>query len=167
MSAQFQAWVDQEDARLTSVIREYGWSIEYIGGGICSYPGCDGNDEHEQPFAYTVGLFGLGHPELLVLGLSMGASLKLLDALGDMIREGENILPGIVLMIEGWRRRVIPEVVPNPGEIVFIANRFYQRPDDFSVPVLQLTYEDEAGLFPWDEGFSDPGSQPRPGTFRA
>jgi hypothetical protein len=42
----------------------------------------------------------------------------------------------------------------------------YQRPDEASVPVLQLTY-DEAGRFPWDEDLAHPESQPRPGTFQA
>lgn len=43
----------------------------------------------------------------------------------------------------------------------------YRRPDEVSVPVLQLTYDDEAGRFPWDEAFTHPESQPRPGTFQA
>lgn len=167
MSAQFQAWVDQDDARMTAVVREYGWSIEYIGGGVCSYPGCDGSDDEGPPFAYTVGLFGLGHPELLLFGLGPGDSLEVLNSLGRRIREGENLLPGVELTVAGWPHRVVPETVPNPGEIVFGANRFYQRPDEFSVPVLQLTYDDVNGRFPWDEGFAEPHSQPRPGSFRA
>ena len=63
--------------------------------------------------------------------------------------------------------QVIPEEVPNPGEIVFEANRFYQRPNEASVPVLQLTYTDKNGRYPWDEGCLRPELQPRPGTWRA
>ncbi len=60
---------------------------------------------------------------------------------------------------------MFPEQVPNPGEVVFEANRFYARPDEFSVPVLQLSYADEN--MPWESTFSEPESQPRPGTFAA
>jgi hypothetical protein len=168
MSARIQAWLDQEDARLASVIRRHGWAIEYIGGGSCSVPGCDGGDDDDgPPFAYTVGLFGLGHPELLVLGLDPATAATLLNTLGGRILADEALLPGHIVDIEGWHRRVIPEEVPNPGEIVFSANRFYQRPPEYSVPVLQLSYDDAEGRFPWDDGFSEPESQPRPGEFRA
>lgn len=62
---------------------------------------------------------------------------------------------------------MIAEEVPNPGEIVFSANRFYERPAGYSVPALQVGYDDDNGRFPWDPGFSHPELQPRPGTFRA
>lgn len=168
MNARTQAWLDQEDARITSVIRRFGWAIEYIGGGCCSAPGCDGGDDEGPPFAYTVGLYGLGHPELLVFGLDPSTALGLLNTLGKRIREHEEaLIPGHLLTFEEWDHRVIPEVVPNPGEIVFSANRFYERPAEFSVPVLQLSYDDLAGRFPWEAGYSHPEVQPRPGSFRA
>jgi hypothetical protein len=167
MASRIQAWLDQEDARLREVIRLHGWAIEYVGGGCCSVPGCDGGDDEGSPFAYTVGLFGLGHPELLVFSLDMHDSQGLLNTVGGDIRAGGDLIPGIEFSVGGWPPKVIAEEVPNPGDIVFTANRFYQRPDEFSVPVLQLTYSDENGIFPWDERFDEPGSQPRPGSFTA
>lgn len=168
MNARERAWLDQEDARIKEVIREHGWAITYVGGGVCSHPDCDGGDELEPPFGYTTGLFGLGHPELLVFGLGMDTTSGLLNTLGDRMRAGEELIPGMELSFEEWpEHKVIPEEVPNPGEIVFEANRFYQRPDEASVPVLQLTYTDKNGLFPWDEGCLRPELQPRPGTFSA
>lgn len=167
MNARIKAWLDQEDARIRTVIRQYGWAIEYIGGECCSAPGCDGGDDAGPPFAYTVGLFGLGHPELLVFGLEPDTTSALLNHLGDRVRDGEALLPGLVVEFDDWPHRVIPEEVPNPGEIVFSANRFYQRPDFASVPVLQLSYDDLSGRFPWDDDYSHPEMQPRPGTFRA
>ena len=166
MSSRLEAWLDQEDARIREVIREHGWAIEYIGGGCCAAPGCDGEDTNEPPFAYTVGLFGLGHPELLVFSLDMHDCQGLLNTVGDQIRAGGDLVPGIEFSVGGWPHKVIAEEVPNPGEIVFTANRFYLRPPEFSVPVLQLTYSDREGLYPWDDGFEDPSSQPRPGTFK-
>ena len=168
MNARTQAWLDQEDARITSVIRRHGWAVEYIGGGCCSVPGCDGGEDDDgAPFAYTVGLFGLGHPELLVFGLGPETACGLLNTLGERVGDDQAILPGRLLTFEEWEHRVIPEQVPNPGEIVFSANRFYQRPVEHSVPVLQLSYDDFEGRFPWQEGHANPEMQPRPGTFRA
>ena len=42
MTARLEAWLDQEDARVTAMIRRYGWSVEYIYGD-----GCPGPDELE------------------------------------------------------------------------------------------------------------------------
>lgn len=167
MNPSLQAWWDQEDERIKTVIRRHGWAIEYIGGGGCAVPGCDGGDDEGPPFAHTIGLFGLGHPELLVFDLDPVTSARLLNTLGDRIRADHALIPGQLVTFDDWDRQVIPEEVPNPGEIVFSANRFYQRPPEYSVPVLQLTYDDGEGRFPWDPGSVDGHLQPRPGTFRA
>jgi len=53
---QTTAWLDQEDAHLAQLIRAHRWVVQYVGPG--DQPG-------EPAFGYTVGLFGLGHPELL------------------------------------------------------------------------------------------------------
>jgi Domain of unknown function (DUF4262) len=165
--ARTQAWLDQEDAQVTAVIRRYGLFIQYVGGGMCSAPWCDGGDVATPPFAYTVGLFGLNHPELLVFGVPPGTAAGVLNALGDRVRSGETLLPGQLITFEEWPHHIIPEHVPNPGEIVFSANRYYQRPAEASVPVLQLTYDDMNGRFPWEPGYAAPELQPRPGRFRA
>jgi hypothetical protein len=62
----------------------------------------------------------------------------------------------------------VVEELPNPGEVVLGANRFYERPAEYSVPAYQLTWAHRDGLFPWDEGYRcGPECQPRPGTWRA
>ena len=50
--------------------------IQYVGGGTCSFPGCCGglDDDGAPSFAYTVGLFGLGHPELVIVGAGVNTS---------------------------------------------------------------------------------------------
>jgi hypothetical protein len=108
-------------------------------------------------------------PFVLVLAAARPAVIAgaVLNDLGQRIRQGEALLPGQMLDFDNWRHHVIPEVVPNPGEIVFSANDFYQRPDEASVPVLQLSYDDSEGRFPWEAEYSTPDLQPRPGTFRA
>ena len=167
MDASAEAWLDQREALITQIVRRHGWFIEYIGGGACSRPGCSCPPDDGPPFAYTVGLFGMNHPELLIFGVSPESAATVLNTLGYRVIAGESLLPGMEIEIEGWDRRIVPEVVHNPGEIVFSANDFYQRPDEYSVPVLQLSYTDDEGRFPWEEGHSGLELQPRPGTFWA
>ncbi|MGH8928618.1 MAG: DUF4262 domain-containing protein [Acidimicrobiia bacterium] len=167
MDARTQAWIDQEDAQMVDIIRRHGWIIQYIGGGSCSNPGCECSEDEGPAFAYTIGLFGLAHPELLIFGVSGGTAAVVINSLGERIRKGETLLPGQLLTFAEWSHRVIPEPVPNPGEIVLGANRYYQRPPEYSVPVLQLSYDDASGRFPWEEGYEVPELQPRPGTFAA
>ncbi|KHK97587.1 hypothetical protein LK09_12345 [Microbacterium mangrovi] len=154
-----QAWLDQEDAHTAQTIREHGTYIQYVFG--------DSGRKHTS-FAYTVGLFGIGHPELLIVGAGPETSGAVLNDVSDSIRAGSQLIPGQMITFEKWPHRVIAEEVPNPGEIAFAANRFYQRPDEYSVPLLQLTYDDRNGTFPWEPGYAVPGwIQPRPGELRA
>ncbi|MEN8041785.1 MAG: DUF4262 domain-containing protein [Actinomycetota bacterium] len=168
MDAQTLAWMDQQDAYIATAIRRHGVFIAYIGGGECSRPGCDGDtDLSEAPFAYTVGLHGLHHPELLVFDLCQNDSANVLNGMASRIMSGEDFLPGEMIGFEEWSHRAILEIVPNPGEIVFEANRYYGRPSELSVPVIQVSYDDEEGRFPSEDDFLHPGRQPRPGTFQA
>jgi hypothetical protein len=153
------AWLDQEDRRTTDAVRRFGVSIEYVSGDA---------RRRETSFAYTIGLFGIAHPELLVAGLDPRTSSLLLSDIAARIRSGGDLVVGEVLEFDGWSHRVTVERIPNPGEIAFGANRFYQRPDAFSVELLQLTYDDREGLFPWEDGYSRAHwIQPRPGELRA
>jgi hypothetical protein len=154
------SFLDQEDAHVAASIRRYGWFIQYVGGG-------NNADVDKPPFAYTIGLFGLDHPELLIFGTPCATACGVLNELGRRIKSGHNLLPGQLIMFDQWAHRIIPEEVPNPGEIVLGANRYYQRPAEASVPVLQLSYDDIEGHFPWEAEYVAPRMQPRPGTFRA
>jgi len=153
------AWLDQEDKRTAQTIRAHGTSIDYVIGDM---------KRRQTPFGYTIGLFGLAHPELLVFGLDPRATSMLLNQVSARVRDGADLLVGEVLSFDGWAHRVTVEPVPNPGEIAFGANRFYHRPAEHSVPVLQLTYDDRGGRFPWEDGYENAvWIQPRPGSFRA
>ncbi len=162
---QVQAWNDQEDAFDTELVRRHGWKINYIFS--CEVIDRGPHQAEGPPFAYTVGLFGLHHPELVILGVTPETAAGVLNTLGDRIRAGESLMPGTLITFDDWPHRIIPEPVPNPGEIVFGANRFYDRPDSHSVPVLQLSYDDCERRFPWEPGYAAPEMQPRPGTYRA
>ena len=154
-----QAWLDQEDRDVSEKIRKHGVFLQYVLGDP---------DNRETQFCYTVGLFGIGHPELLVLGLSTHNASCVLNDLARQIREGRDLTPGELITFDNWSHRLFVEEVPNPGEIAFAANRHYEKPDLISVPVYQLTTDDVEGRFPWDDGYSIPDwVQPRPGDFRA
>jgi hypothetical protein len=109
----------------------------------------------------------MGHPELLIVGVSPATASDVLNSLGERVRAGADLVPGELITSEDLPRRIIAEHVPNAGEIAFAANRHYWRPPEHSVPVLQLSYDDEAGRFPWEPGHAEAATQPRPGHFRA
>ena len=167
MDTRTQAWLDQFGAYITEVIRRDGWFIQYVGGKTCLRPGCACPPADDPPFAYTVGMFGLNHPELLIHGVSPETAAGVLNDLGGQILGGSTMMPGETIVLERWGRSIVVESVPNPGEIVYTANQYYLRPAEYSVPVLQLTYDDKKGRFPWDEGCDVASQQPRPGTFQA
>ncbi|MGY1814595.1 DUF4262 domain-containing protein [Blastococcus sp. SYSU D00820] len=155
---QTTAWLDQEDAHLAAVIRRRRWAVQYVGPG--DHPG-------EPAFAYTIGLFGLGHPELVVVGLPAQAAHALLEEVAALVAAGRNLVPGeLVTRADG--SRLVVEACPNPGDVVLGANRWYQRPAEYSVPAHQLAWTHADGAFPWEEGYPcGPDCQPRPGEWQA
>lgn len=170
-----QAWLDQDDQVTADLIRRHGWRLTHVSAtaGECP-PGCPCveyvlADEQEPPdFTYTVGLFGLGHPELLLFSRPPLQAGRILNELGERVRAGENLLPGQPLTLSTWDRAIVTEQVPNPGAIVFGANNFYRRPQAESVAVLQLSYADAEGRYPWQPDYAEEaGRQPRPGAFWA
>ena len=157
--SQIRAWLDQEDMMVANMIRAHGWYIQYVMGD----PG-----ERTTSIAYTIGLFGIGHPELVLLGSSPGTASGVLNDVGGRVKAGEKLVQGQLLTFEEWPHRVTVEEVPNPGDILFGANRHYKRPDHASVPAFQLTYDDLGGRFPWDDEYLNPDwIQPRPGAYTA
>ena len=72
-------------------------------------PGCDGGKLTGPPFAYTVGLFGLGHPELLVIGAPMNMAYGVINDLGGRIRDGQDLVPGQLLTFKKWPHRIVVE----------------------------------------------------------
>jgi Domain of unknown function (DUF4262) len=152
---QVQARVDQDVTDAARTIRRYGQSIQFVLGRW-----------REPTFAYTIGMFGLGHPELLVFGLDRDTAAAVLNRTCALVRSGCDLVPGEEVEIEGWSHRLTVEDLPNPGDVVLLANRYYDRPAGSSVPVVQLTYDDRCGRFPWDPGYGlAEWLQPRPGTF--
>ncbi|MCK6079732.1 DUF4262 domain-containing protein [Microbacterium sp. EYE_5] len=153
------AWLDEESAYTAAVIRDHGVFIQYVGGML----------ESAAPFAYTVGLFGSGRPEIAIVGVSPGTAAAVLNTVAKRVIAGEELRPGQIIGFgEEWPHRVRVEQVPNPGDIAYSANDHYRRAPGSSVPLLQLTYDDKGGRFPDEDGYANPGwVQPRPGRWRA
>lgn len=153
-----QAALDQYDAWARDTVRRYGWAVRYIFGDVGDVP----------PFAYTIGLYGFDHPELVLFGADYDTSVNVLNWVGERVRAGGRIEPGELLTFDDWPHRLHVLTVPNPGEIVLSANRFYGRSRDESVPALQLVWDDRWGRFPWEPDYDPPAwLQPMPGTFSA
>jgi hypothetical protein len=162
------AWHDQHDAWIADTIRQTGWAINYIGGDSCSRPGCRCEPDEGPPFGYTVGLFGLGHPELLVFGLDPTTTSQLLNT---SARGSKRVVrpswQGSRSSSTNGRTRSCRSWCRIQARSCSRANRFYQRPDEASVPVLQLSYNDPDGRYPWEDEYAAPHLQTRPGSFRA
>lgn len=154
-----QAWLDREQARVADHVRRFGVSLEFVMG----------EEESRFPaFCYTIGLFGLRHPELLLFCPHAATAGAVLNELARQVREGRNLVPGELVSLPDWSHRLLVEAVPNPGEIAFAANRHYDRPDEVSVPLLQLSMDCVHGYLPGEEGYCRPEwMQPRPGRFSA
>jgi Domain of unknown function (DUF4262) len=156
---QTTAWLDQEDAHLTEVIRAHRWAVTYV------WPDEQGD---AASFGYTVGLFGFGHPELVVVGLGADTTHAILQRVAGEVAAGRDLVPGELLTWDDGAGPLFVEACPNPGEILFAANRFYRRPPEHSVPAYQLAWSHRDGTFPWEPGYPcGPACQPRPGTWRA
>ena len=152
------AWLDQEDSRLAQTIRAHRIAVQYV---------MRGEEADEPPFGYTVGLFGVGHPELVVVGVDRDTACAMLNTVAGLVLAGRDLVPGELLVLDRDRRLAV-ETLPNPADVLFSANRSYQRPDEFSVPAYQLTWPHDGDVFPWDPGYPCPREcQPRPGTWRA
>jgi len=159
LDPQTTACLDQEDAHLARVIRQHRWAVQYVGSG----------EEDDEPcFGYTIGLFGLGHPELVLVGLGAGTTHGVLQRVAGEVSAGRDLVPGELIAWDDWPGLLYVEDSPNPGEVVLGANRFYQRPPEYSVPAFQLAWSHADGHFPWEDGYPcGPECQPRPGTWRA
>src|SRR4028118_1619882 len=116
---QTTAWLDQEDAHLAAVIRRTRFAVQYVGPGDLPT---------EPAFGYTIGLSGLGHPELVVVGLDAPATHALLAAVAGEVLDGRTLVPGELLGRARGRPDLVVEECPNPGEVLLAANRWYRRP---------------------------------------
>jgi hypothetical protein len=138
-------WMRQTRA----AVRENGWAAVTV--------------DEWPPFSYTIGLWHVGHPELVIYGLEPEQAVGLLGTVADGIcRAGVALDDGDGLTVGDWEFKAVP--IPGPGEVVIKANDYFRRRPRESVPALQLVYPDVHGVWPWDPlCHLFPGQQPVPG----
>jgi hypothetical protein len=172
---QLTAAYDQLRMRTAENIRTKGVSIVAVGDNVpcdsCPPPSraqrrALARQADGSMFAYTIGLFGLAHPELLLFPDSVDLAFYVLNTVAARVVGGQRIISGQVVALHEIGRHAIAAEVPNPGQIAFRANDYYQRPPEYSVPLLQLTLTDAEGRLPSDPGY-DYRPQPEPGEFTA
>lgn len=139
------AWLDQERARTREIIRKHGWKVQYVLG------------EGRQPaFAYTVGLSGFGHPELIVFTLPPADAAGVLNTLGERVRAGGRLsADGPLDFGPAWPHRVrLLTVRPAAcAEYLLEANFLYRPLDGAPVRALQAVFDNTEGVFPWQIGY--------------
>lgn len=172
---QLQQWLDQEDAWMRDTVRSHGWAVQAVFGtgrwapSECSC-GCNHPAEGDSPpFAYTVGLFGFGQPELLIFGLPISTAHRTLNELGERVRRGQRLQPGELVTLESWSHRLHLFAFRDDAEVPVLisAQRFYGATRARPVPAIQCVWDDRWGRFPWEPGYDPPAAlQPMPGTFR-
>ncbi|WP_264886065.1 DUF4262 domain-containing protein [Dietzia sp. NCCP-2495] len=106
-------------------IDRYGMNIIHVGRG-CRCSGCaDTPLTRAQQFGYTIGLSGLGHPELLLRGFGAAETTAILSRWGEVVLDGDTLDAGH-LLCEG-RGGATWELVPvqRPSRTLHWAARYY------------------------------------------
>ncbi len=143
--AALTAYEDQRLRAITDSIRRCGVAVTHVSPradacACCARLGPLAQADDSTQFAYTTGLFGIGHPELLVFGLEPGPALAVLQAMSWRVRRSRDLMPGESVSVREPRLRLLVEWLPDPGSMLLEANWFYARPREHSVPGLQLTW---------------------------
>jgi Domain of unknown function (DUF4262) len=82
------ATLDECRFAIHGIIDRYGWFIQYVEV-----------DPITRAWAYTIGLSaGFEHPELIIAGVRPEGAARVLNGIGEMIRDGAYFAPGDPLL---------------------------------------------------------------------
>ena len=135
----------QDDAQvlrdLRQVIDRFGWAVLHGGGSAPDDP----------RWSHTVGLTGLGHPEVIVVGLPFEAGETYLNLTGEAVRAGARFTPGTrTTALTDADSPVIFLHAEDTGRLS-VVEQYYG-----SVDALQLVWPDSTGALPWEAGHRNP-----------
>jgi len=143
---QFRQPDDSGDVKLLEDVQRHGWHIVAVPA-----------DPHGPGFAFTVGLYlRTLQPEILIMGVDIAPSGRVLNAIGEYLMAGGEIVP----------ERRYPEFVDG-REVIFrlINARYYRdylgcaiwfyRSHPGGFPALHCLWPDKAGVFPHEAGFDE------------
>lgn len=137
---------------LVGLIETHGWAVRRVSPRA---------GEPGVPFAYTIGLTAMGHPEVVEQGLPNDVGHKFLNLVGDEVRAGRRFEADTTVtdLSAGGQPVAFVEVV-DTSELTAVM-QLYGR-----VEALQLVWSDSTGRLPWDPGFAPgPERQPLLGTW--
>jgi len=113
-----------------------GWLVQAVTG-----------DRLHAPFSYTVGLTGLGLPELVVTGLRARPAAVLLNGVAEHACHAAPPEHGeVVDLDDGTRLEAVD--LPHPDAHLFVAQEVYGA----AVRAMQLVWADDRGRWPWERG---------------
>jgi Domain of unknown function (DUF4262) len=137
--------VDSFERRTRESIATNGWHVIKIP-----------EDDEGPGFAYSIGLrTTFGHAEVIVFGLELDIMHRMINNIGEEIRNGRRFAPGDFsaevlddcdVAFRGVERRHFDEYLG-------FAQRIHEG-DGFAA--IQMVWPDSKGRFPWDAGFPDP-----------
>jgi hypothetical protein len=132
---------DLREARIRSDIAASGFHVMMVAG-----------DEGEPDFGYTIGLQErFGHPEVLMVGLSMENMHRLLEAIGTQVSRGKRFAAGEVNKGDVFTTAEVVFKQVSAKNIVDYCGYalWYYAGKPFQV--LQCVWPDKRHRFPWDE----------------
>jgi Domain of unknown function (DUF4262) len=124
-------------------ILEHGWAVQFV-------------ENDRTPYAYTIGLYHHGLPELLVTGVSPQRAQRLLNSGAGIVMRDAPPTPGDRIQLPAGPLIEIVNV-DHPDAHMGMAVAYFGAP----FPALQLVWADGRGRWPWAGSFSDGrGRQP-------
>ncbi len=119
------------------------------------------SDGRSAPWAYTIGLTEVGHPELVLYGADEESTARFLNWIGHrIVHHGERLPVGRQareLAGAPIRYLPVPAEVVRRTDVVLWAVDYYGslRRSTGPVEALQCMWADRHGLFPWQAGFDE------------
>ncbi|MDN5857986.1 MAG: DUF4262 domain-containing protein [Pseudonocardia sp.] len=120
----------EHEAWQRTTIRRYGWALQAVLA-----------DDESPPFIYTVGLTGLGHPELILFATSQATGAAVLNELGELVRAGGRLRPGDQVTLRQGRVHLLD--LPRSDGWLFGANDLYRRAGESPIPALLVVPDAE------------------------
>lgn len=123
---------------LRAIISEHRWAIQFV-------------EDEQRPFAYTVGLHGMGHPELLITGLPPQTSARLLNSIAHQMVDGDMWLrPAVHIDYQNEFLLEVVEVEHPDVHLKCAVGLFGAR-----IRAFQLVWADDRRRWPWDRGWGN------------
>lgn len=135
--------LDPRELNLVWQVQEHGWSVVVVAA------------EHEQPgWAYSVGMWHtMRSPEVCMFGLRGRDMHAWLNAVGQQVEAGQPLRAGEERLgvLDGFPVTVRPVHPSWYVDLFGFALDFYRVPPG-TLPMMQLSWPDRHGVFPWQPG---------------